>query len=72
MIDKKIWNLQYNKPAKAWHEALPLGNGSMGAMVFGGIAIDRIDLNLDTLWSGDGRYKGIDALRGKPTQIPYS
>lgn len=39
-------------PAGAWTEALPVGNGRLGAMVFGGIETDRLQLNEDTLWSG--------------------
>ncbi|HEY3333277.1 MAG TPA: glycoside hydrolase family 95 protein [Capsulimonadaceae bacterium] len=42
-----------NEPAREWHEALPLGNGKIGAMVFGGIHCERIALNEDTLWSGE-------------------
>ena len=49
--------LKYDKPARVWHEALPLGNGSLGAMIFGGVEEERIDFNLDTLWSGDGKDK---------------
>jgi len=45
----KLW---YNKPASIWEEALPLGNGKTGAMVFGGIAKERFQLNDNTLWSG--------------------
>ncbi|MDD6276878.1 MAG: glycoside hydrolase N-terminal domain-containing protein [Clostridia bacterium] len=44
--------LWYNHPAKHWYEALPLGNGSLGAMVFSGIEKETVGLNLDTLWSG--------------------
>ncbi len=44
--------LQYNRPAKSWNEALPLGNGRLGAMVFGGIEKEHLQLNEDTLWSG--------------------
>jgi len=44
--------LWYRRPARAWIEALPLGNGRLGAMVFGGVAEERIGLNEDTLWSG--------------------
>ena len=44
--------LLYNKPATVWEEALPLGNGKTGAMVFGGIAKERFQLNDNTLWSG--------------------
>ncbi len=45
----KLW---YNKPATIWEEALPLGNAKTGAMVFGGVARERIQLNDNTLWSG--------------------
>ncbi len=44
--------LLYHNPAQFWPEALPLGNGRIGAMVFGGVARERIQLNEDTLWSG--------------------
>ena len=44
--------LWYTQPAKQWVEALPIGNGRLGAMVFGGIEKERIQLNEDTLWAG--------------------
>lgn len=44
--------LSYKKAANDWTEALPLGNGRIGAMHFGGIEVDRFQLNEDTLWSG--------------------
>ena len=44
--------LTYDRPAEYWQEALPLGNGSLGAMVFGGAFEEKISLNHDTLWSG--------------------
>ncbi len=44
--------LRYTRPASGWDEALPIGNGRMGAMVFGRIAQERLQLNEDTLWSG--------------------
>jgi alpha-L-fucosidase 2 len=44
--------LWYTQPASAWQEALPLGNGRLGAMIFGGVRRDRIQLNEDTLWGG--------------------
>ncbi len=47
--------LRYDQPAKRWTEALPLGNGRLGAMVFGGVAEDRLQLNEATLWSGGPR-----------------
>jgi len=56
--------LYYKAPAKSWVEALPLGNGSLGAMCYSGLKTDRISLNHDTLWTGhprtvtrDGAYK---------------
>ncbi|WP_433005315.1 glycoside hydrolase family 95 protein [Kribbella sp. CA-294648] len=44
--------LYYDQPAATWLEALPLGNGRIGAMCFGGTGTDRIGLNDETLWSG--------------------
>ena len=44
--------LWYDKPAGHWLEALPIGNGRMGAMVFGGVATERIQFNEQTLWTG--------------------
>lgn len=45
----KLW---YSKPAAAWEEALPLGNATTGAMVFGGVNHERFQLNDHNLWSG--------------------
>ncbi|MBD0384510.1 glycoside hydrolase family 95 protein [Paenibacillus sedimenti] len=45
-------NIQFHSPAVYWTEALPVGNGRLGAMVFGGVEKERIALNEDTLWSG--------------------
>jgi len=44
--------LWYQQPAKTWTEALPAGNGRLGAMIFGGVESERIQLNEDSLWSG--------------------
>ena len=44
--------LWYRQPAEKWLEALPLGNGLVGAMVFGGVSRERIALNESTFWSG--------------------
>ena len=44
--------LSYARPAGVWEEALPLGNGQLGAMVFGGVADERVQLNESTLWAG--------------------
>ncbi|MCM2369369.1 glycoside hydrolase family 95 protein [Aporhodopirellula aestuarii] len=44
--------LWYTQPASEWAEALPIGNGRLGAMVYGGVQQERLQLNEDTLWSG--------------------
>ena len=45
--------LWYRQPAKAWTEALPVGNGHLGAMDFGGVQTERLQLNEMTLWEGN-------------------
>jgi alpha-L-fucosidase 2 len=47
--------LWYRQPAKVWDEAQPVGNGRLGAMVFGGVARERLQLNEDSLWDGYAR-----------------
>ncbi len=47
--DLKLW---YNKPAGEWTEALPVGNGRLGAMVFGSTVTEHIQLNEESLWTG--------------------
>jgi alpha-L-fucosidase 2 len=48
--EKLLW---YDKPAATWNEALPIGNGSLGGMIFGGTHNERIQFNEQTLWTGD-------------------
>lgn len=48
-------DLRYARPAEKWTEALPVGNGRLGAMVFGGIDRERLQINEETLWSGGPR-----------------
>jgi alpha-L-fucosidase 2 len=51
--------LWYAKPANVWSkEALPIGNGRLGAMLFGGVAVERIQFNESSLWSGDNNWDG--------------
>jgi alpha-L-fucosidase 2 len=50
--DLKLW---YRRPAELWSSALPVGNGRLGAMVFGGVPKERLQLKEDTLWSGHHR-----------------
>lgn len=54
MSDKRS-TLWYAQPAKDWFEALPIGNGRFGGMVYGGTNREHIQLNEDTLWSGEPR-----------------
>jgi alpha-L-fucosidase 2 len=51
--DMKIW---FSKPAENWNEALPVGNGRLGAMIFGGIENERIQLNEESVWTGQPRW----------------
>ena len=62
--DQRLW---YRQPARVWVEALPVGNGRLGAMVFGGVAHERLQLNEDTLYSG-GPYSAVNpnAREGLP------
>ncbi len=58
--------LWYRQPARAWEEALPVGNGRLGAMVFGQVRGERIQLNEETVWDGYPRDttnpKALEAL----------
>ena len=59
--DLELW---YDRPARQWVEALPVGNGRLGAMVFGGIDRERIQFNESTLWTGrPHRYDRPEAHR---------
>jgi alpha-L-fucosidase 2 len=61
------WMLWYDKPAKNWNEALPLGNGHLGAMVFGTIPNERIQFNEYTVWTGHPRsYANPGAVEHLP------
>jgi alpha-L-fucosidase 2 len=53
----KLW---YNFPAREWEEALPLGNGRLGAMVYGGIDRECISLNEETIWGMDAKQHIAD------------
>lgn len=59
----KLW---YDKPAAIWNESLPLGNGRLGAMVFGDPSVERLQLNEETIWAGspnsNAHTKSLDAL----------
>jgi alpha-L-fucosidase 2 len=60
----KIW---FSKPADTWNDALPVGNGRLGAMIFGGIEKERIELNEESVWTGEPRWDANpDALKNLP------
>lgn len=64
-VPLSLWYLQ---PAKKWAaEAIPLGNGRLGCMVFGGVERERIQFNEDSLWTGDenpsGKYETMGAFQ---------
>src|SRR5690242_12128112 len=61
--------LWYRQPAAKWVEALPIGNGRLGAMVFGKIGDERIQLNEDTIWSGERRDRANPAARQAVPEI---
>ena len=65
--DLLLW---YRQPASQWIEALPIGNGRLGAMVFGGVTNERVQFNEDTVWNGqpheyqhDGAVKFLPEIR---------
>jgi alpha-L-fucosidase 2 len=62
--DLRLW---YSKPAAEWNEALPVGNGRLGAMVFGVPQEERLQINEDTLWTGGPHdYVREDAYKYLP------
>ncbi len=63
---QKDLTLWYKQPATTWTEALPVGNGRLGAMVFGGVENELIQLNEATLWSGGPVNKSVN-----PTAFNY-
>jgi len=64
-MELKLW---YDKPAKEWVEAMPIGNGRLGAMIFGGTERERIQLNEDTIWNGEPHdYAHEGAAKHLPT-----
>ncbi len=59
------WMMWYDKPAQAFIDALVMGNGQMGATIYGGVEQERIDLNDLTLWSGEPVNVHADTLAAK-------
>lgn len=64
------WIMWYDKPAGAFIESLVMGNGRMGAIIYGGAKQERIDLNEMTLWSGEPVEVNVDTLAAKEGLAP--
>jgi alpha-L-fucosidase 2 len=64
-----IHTLWYRQPAREWNEALPIGNGRLGAMVFGGVAEDRIQMNEDTFWSGRPHNYSVEGAASSLAEV---
>ena len=62
VIEHRI-HLPYTSYADIWNDALPLGNGRLGAMVYGHVGMERIQLNDDSLWYGAFRDRNNPSLR---------
>lgn len=63
--------LWYQQPAREWTEALPIGNGSLGGMIFGNVAEERLQLNEKSLWSGKTQYSDNPEAFKHLNQIRY-
>ena len=77
--DFKNLQLWYDKPATEWTQGLPVGNGRLGAMVFGGIRKERIQLNEESVWAGppfpeakEGMYEAMERTRELLFEGQYS
>ena len=67
ILDAQPLKLWYKHPAAKWNEALPIGNGRLAAMVFGGTANERLQLNEDSVWAGEKRDRiNPEAARALP------
>ena len=74
--NNKLW---YLEPAANWMEALPIGNGKLGAMVFGGVEQEKLQLNEESVWAGPpipenrvGAYKSVEKARELIFQGDYA
>jgi alpha-L-fucosidase 2 len=61
--------LLYTTPAANWNEALPIGNGRLGAMVFGTVDREHLSLNEDTIWSGEYYYTPTPQMRAALPEV---
>lgn len=66
MKDKTLW---YQQPAANWNEALPIGNGRLGAMVFGGISTEQIQVNEESVWYGGPTDRNNPSAKEKLQEV---
>ncbi|MCR8632746.1 glycosyl hydrolase family 95 catalytic domain-containing protein [Paenibacillus radicis (ex Xue et al. 2023)] len=65
----EYWRLWYDRPAEQWTEALPVGNGKIGGMIYGGIHEERIGLNEESVWSGKPHYDASPGMLQTINQV---
>jgi alpha-L-fucosidase 2 len=66
-MEKEQVHLWYTQPARVWPHALPIGNGKLGAMIWGQVQLERWQLNEDSIWYGGPRDRNpTDALKHLP------
>ncbi|MCL2058705.1 MAG: glycoside hydrolase family 95 protein [Oscillospiraceae bacterium] len=68
-MSKRNYCMTYDKPAEVWNDAVPMGNGRLGAMVYGNTGAERIQLNEDSLWYGGPMDRNNRASKAKLDQI---
>jgi alpha-L-fucosidase 2 len=64
--DHRLW---YNQPATHWLQALPIGNSQLGAMVYGGVATEEIQLNEETFWSGSPHHNNSSEAKAHLQEV---
>jgi len=69
---REAWSLRYDEPASRWEEALPLGNGRLGVMVYGGCEREELQLNEETIWAGSPHNNVNPAARSALPEVRKS
>lgn len=66
---KNKYKIEFDKPAGEWNEALPIGNGKLGGMVYGYPFTERIQLNEDSVWFGGPQDRNNPSAKEKLPEI---
>lgn len=69
MSNINVNKIEFDKPAENWNEALPVGNGRLGGMVFGNVHTERIQLNEDSVWYGGFKDRNNPSAKEKLPEI---